>query len=227
MGSVLEIGKLVTASWLYRNWQTCPILIKSYLTVAVALLMFITSMGIFGFLSKAHIEQSIVLSTGVVDQVAILDNKIASEQDKIADIEKQVAQIDTAIDTITSKGQGKSALQAAERQRKARDELIAKKDKFVEAISVLKTERVKLSSEVKKLEAEVGPIKYIAELIYNDAETNLESAVRIVILLLVLVFDPLAVVLLIAANHGLAQRKRLTKGPGVLTIDSEKVFNIK
>lgn len=227
MGSVLEIGKLVTASWLYRNWRTCPILIKTYLTLALFLLMFITSMGIFGFLSKAHIEQSIALNTGVVDRISILDNKIQSEQDKIDDIEKQISQIDSAIESMTTKGQARTALREADRQRKLRDELVAKKDKIIITISDFKNEKVKLSSEVKKLEAEVGPIKYIAELIYENAESNLESAVRIVIILLVIVFDPLAVVLLIAANHGMMERKRLTESPSVLTIDSEKVFNIK
>ena len=63
MGVVLEIGKLITASWLYQNWKRVPFLLKSYLTLAVIVLMFITSMGIFGYLSKAHIDQGCLLYT--------------------------------------------------------------------------------------------------------------------------------------------------------------------
>ena len=109
-----------------------------------------------------------------------------------------------------------------------------KKDVHVKNISTFTQERIKLDTETKKLEAEVGPIKYIAELIFeNDQEANLERAVRYVIILLVIVFDPLAVVLLIAANQGLAggrkrttvvKKKNLTKSPKALKIDSEKVF---
>jgi hypothetical protein len=212
MGIALELGKLVSASWLYRNWNTCPFLLKSYLTGAVIVLMFISSMGIFGFLSKAHIEQTLNINTGSADQVQILDQKIDYLKQSIADTDKQIAQIDAAITKLTEKGQASNSLQAADKQRKTRDSLIKKKAEYVKDISNATTERVGLQSGIKKLEAEVGPLKYIAEMVYSSAGSEqLERAVRMVIILLVLVFDPLAVVLLIAANHGLGEIKRLTK----------------
>jgi hypothetical protein len=239
MGSVLEVGKLVTASWLYRNWHLTSGFIKAYLTAAVALLMLITSMGIFGFLSKAHIEQQLLMSTGDAEQVEILDSKIQYQQEQIDDVDKQVAQIDGNIAKMTEKGQTKSSLQAIKQQKTVRDELISKKDVLIEEMSQLKTEKITAESRVKKLEAEVGPLKYIAALIYDEADTNtLEKAVRLVIILLVLVFDPLAVVLLIAANIGLAPRastknskptkKKYTskKKQNTIEIDKSQIANL-
>ena len=212
MGATLEVGKLVTTSWLYRNWSHSPIFLKVYLSVAVVILMFITSMGTFGFLSKAHIEQSINITTGSADQVQVVLSRIENEKANVADIEKQIAQIDAALTKMTDKGQAANSLQAADKQRKTRDELVKKKDAYNKTIGDLTVERVKLQSEVKKMEAEVGPLKYIAEMIYDgSAGTDiLEKAVRMVILTIIFVFDPLAVVLLLAANHGLAQRNNLT-----------------
>ena len=204
MGATLELGKLVTASWLYRNWNTCPLLLKSYLTGAVIILMFISSMGIFGFLSKAHIEQTLNINTGSADKVQILEQKIEFEKQSVSDLDKQIQQIDAAISKLTEKGQATNSLRAADQQRRTRDSLIKRKEEHVRNISTYTTEKVALTSGIKKLEAEVGPLKYIAELVYSSAGTDqLESSVRMVILLLVSVFDPLAVLLLLAANHGL------------------------
>jgi cell division protein FtsB len=222
MGIALELGKLVSASWLYRNWRTCPGLLKVYLTSAVVILMFVSSMGIFGFLSKAHIEQALIINTGSADQVVILDQKIDYLKQTVADLDKQIAQIDAAISKLTEKGQATNSLRAADQQRKTRDSLIKRKQENVRDISTLTTEKVALTSGIKKLEAEVGPLKYIAELVYSSAGTEqLESAVRMVILLLVSVFDPLAVLLLLAANHGLGQLNGLTrpKETSILKID--------
>jgi hypothetical protein len=207
MGGALEVGKLVTVSWLHRNWDTCPWLLKSYLSVAVVVLMFITSMGTFGFLSRAHIEQQLTISTGDADKIAIIDSQIENENSIIADYDKQIAQIDDALTKITEKGRGESSLQAADKQRKTRNDLVAKKNISIQKTSDLKAERIRLSSAVKKNEAEVGPLRYIAEAIYGGGQgavVDMDRAVRMVIILLVVVFDPLAVVLLIAANHGLA-----------------------
>jgi len=225
MGGALEVGKLVTVSWLHRNWHSCPWLLKSYLSVAVVVLMFITSMGTFGFLSRAHIEQQLSISTGDADKIAIIDSQIESEKNIISDYDKQIAQIDDALSKITEKGRGESSLQAADKQRKTRNELVAKKNSSIQKTSDLKAERIGLSSAIKKTEAEVGPLRYIAEAVYGGGRaTNdqLDAAVRMVIILLVVVFDPLAVVLLIAANHGMSQTKEFTniQEHDILRIDS-------
>ena len=237
MGTVLEVGKLVTASWLYRNWSETSLLIKSYLTTAVVVLMFITSMGIFGFLSRAYIEQSITLNTGNTDRIRIIQTQIDFENKSIEDLNVQISQIDAALTKMTDRGQAATSLRAADQQRKTRDALVSRKNGHVKNISQLTSEKIKLESEVRKLEAEVGPLKYIAELIYTETDADqLERAVRMVIILLVIVFDPLAVILLIAANQGLSKNKevravirkprnkRLTNKPNALKIDSHKVF---
>lgn len=224
MGVALELGKLISASWLYRNWKTAPFFLKTYLTIAVIVLMFISSMGIFGFLSRAHIEQTLNISTGSADRVEIINNKIDALKISSFDLDKQIAQIDAAIAKLTERGQAQNSLKAAEQQRKTRDGLVKRKDEYVRNISELTTEKVSLTSGIKKLEAEVGPLKYIAELVYEGTGPDqLEKAVRMVIILLVLVFDPLAVVLLIAANHGISEKKRLTnlKEYSILKIDNE------
>lgn len=233
MGGVLEAGKLVTASWLYRNWSTTSTLLKTYLMSAVVILMLITSMGIYGFLSKAHIDQLVNLTTGSADKIAILDNRIKVEEQAIQDIDTQLSQINNAITKMVEKGQAQSSLNAADRQRKLRDDLVKQKNGRIETISKLREEKIPLESSLKKMEAEVGPIKYIAQLLFSDESSDtLERAVRAVTLLLVIVFDPLAVALLIAANNGLINskkkkvRKSLTKKPrrdNVLRVDNRNI----
>ena len=82
MGSVLEVGKLVTASWLYQNWKVAPKFIKTYLSIAVVVLMFITSMGIFGFLSKAHVEQTSLGKIGS-EKLATIEEKLLRSENRI------------------------------------------------------------------------------------------------------------------------------------------------
>lgn len=209
MGGALELGKLVTASWLYNNWDITPKALKYYLTSIVIVLMFISSMGTFGFLSKAHIEQSIKLSNTADDsQIELIKSKITFEKDYVADIENQIQQIDAAISKMTESGKAGNSLKAANQERKNRDSLVLKKEEHVKNISTLTSDRIRAEGNIKKIEAEVGPVKYIAELVYGHADQNqLEKAVRFVIILIVLVFDPLAVMLLIAANVGLNKKK--------------------
>ena len=201
MGSVLEVGKLVAVSWLYNNWRDVPFLIKSYLMAAILVLMLITSMGIFGFLSKAHIEQNLAMNTGVTEQIEIINNDIKSVEGSIADLNKQVAQIDAAIEKMTEKNRAENSLKAAEQQRKTRGDLIKRKNDEIKKLSELKTQKIKYESEFKKVEAEIGPIKYVAELFYGGSERDIvDKAIRSVIILLIFVFDPLAILLLLAFN---------------------------
>lgn len=212
MGGALEIGKLVTASWLYNNWEITPKVLKYYLTFIVVVLMFISSMGTFGFLSKAHIEQSIKLSnTADASQLEIINSKINFEKEYITDIDKQIQQIDSAVSKLNDTGKATSSLKAANQEKQNRDKLILKKEEHVKNISTLTSERIRAEGDIKKVEAEVGPVKYIAELVYGEnAKSHLDSAVRSVIILIVLVFDPLAVMLLIAANVGFSKKKLTT-----------------
>lgn len=216
MGSLLEASKLVVASWLYRNWKEIPILLKSYFSVALVVLMLLTSMGIFGYLSKAHLDQA-VPSGDVQAKLALIDEKIKTEKENINASRKELSQLDAQVDTTisrTTEASGTDRAIAIRRgQQKDRNRILNEIGQAQAKIAKYNEERAPIASEVRKVEAEVGPIKYIAALIYGDtADQNLlESAVRIVILLIVFVFDPLAVLMLVAAN--LEMVKGIKKDP--------------
>ena len=217
MGSTLEVTKLVVASWLYRNWKPIPKLMKGYLTFALVVLMFLTSMGIFGFLSKAHLDQG-VPTADVAAKVALIDEKIKTEKETIDAARKALAQLDEQVNQTLSRtatqsnDSGVSRSVAIRRaQSRERAQLTAEIGKSQTAIATLNEQRAPVAAELRKVEAEVGPIKYIAQLIYGQEAAQdtslLEKAVQWVTILIVAVFDPLAVVLLIAANWSLANRR--------------------
>ena len=207
MGVVLETGKLVTASWLYQNWKRVPKLLKTYLISAVVVLMFITSMGIFGFLSKAHIEQTTVNSDNTL-QIELIDSKIKRERDAIKRAENTLLQLDSALEKYVELGAVTKGLNARKEQETERNELNATIDESTTTIAELTQKKSELNADRIAIEAEVGPIKYIAELIYGESSSGvLEDAVRGVILVIVFVFDPLAVLLLVAANMSLKEEQ--------------------
>lgn len=205
MGGSLEAAKLVVASWLYRYWRSIPFLMKAYFTSALVILMIITSMGIFGFLSKAHSDQSLV-SGDVGAKISIYDEKIKTAKENIDANRRALKQMDEAVDQVMGrstdeKGADKAvALRRA--QQKERGRLIAEIETYQKTVSSLNEARAPIAAEVRKVEAEVGPLKYIAAMIYGDNpdENSLERSVRWLIILLIAVFDPLAVLMLIAAN---------------------------
>ncbi len=212
MGSLLEVSKLVVASWLYRSWKKIPKLMMGYFTVALVVLMMLTSMGIFGYLSKAHLDQAV--PTGDVSaKLSLIDEKIKTEKDNIDAARKQISQLDQQVDQTISRttdANGADRAVAIRRgQQKERARLLSEIGEAQTKVAKLNEERAPIASEVRKVEAEVGPIKYIAALIYDQSasEEILEKAVRIVIMMIVLVFDPLAVLLLIAANWQMKHEK--------------------
>lgn len=205
MGTVLELGKLTSTSWLYRNWDEAPFLLKSYLTGAVVVLMLITSMGIFGFLSKAHIEQSAPVGNNIA-KITRLEQRIDYERRQVDDFGKIIAQLDVAVDILVKydKISGETGAIAVRKQQKAeRNELSASIAEAQTKIDGYEDKKAELSGEIRQFELEVGPLRYIADMIYDDPASKLESAVRLVIIIIIFVFDPLAVLLLIAANHSL------------------------
>ena len=211
MGIVLEVGKLVTASWLYQNWRTVPKLLKGYLSFAVVVLMFITSLGIFGFLSKAHIEQTTLASDNTLE-IELIQSSIQRELTDISRAEKQLNLLDNALERYTELGAITKGLTARKEQEQERNDLPQTITDATETIATLTKNKSALQKEQITLDAEVGPIRYIAALIYGESTQEvLESAVRGVIILLVLVFDPLAVLLLIAANMSFRDMKRIQK----------------
>lgn len=201
LGGTLEFGKIILASWLYRNWKYIPFLMKTYFTSALIILMVITSMGIFGFLSKAHLDQ-VAPSGDIAAKIERIDDSIARERTRITRAEQQLTQLDKAIDSIIDRNnRAQTALQIRQQQKKERDTLAADIKDAQKAIDVLLDEKAPLMKSTRAIKLEVGPIRYVAELIYGESnERDLESAIRIMILLLVFVIDPLAVLLIIAAS---------------------------
>jgi hypothetical protein len=206
MGSALEVGKLVCASWLKANWERAPRFIKYYMIIAVVVLMIITSMGIFGFLSKAHSDQSLV-SGDVQSKIAVYDEKIKTSKDNIEANRKALRQMDEAVDqsmarSTDEKGANR-AVSIRQSQQRERVRLQTEITTEQKNIAKLNEEAAPIRAEVRKVEAEVGPIKYIAKFIYGEQgadENSLERAVTWIIILIVIVFDPLAVIMLLAAQ---------------------------
>ena len=207
MGVVLEIGKLVAASWVYTHWKDTGILLRTYLVSAIVVLMIITSMGIYGFLSKSHIDAGINTSEISV-KIERIDNRIKSEQRQIDRAEKNIQEMDITLDKTDYGFFDDSRLQERKKQSADREQLNDIITKAENNIDKLLDKKSEYELEVKNFEVEVGPIKYIAALIYGDEAKNyLDNTVRYVILLLIFVFDPLAVLLLISAN--MSYRKEL------------------
>lgn len=206
MGSALEVGKLVCASWLKANWERAPRFMKYYMITAVMVLMLITSMGIFGFLSKAHNDQNLV-SGDVQSKIAIYDEKIRTAKENIEANRKQLKQMDEAVDQVMARSSDEKGADKANNIRRSQQRDRSSLAKDIEAnqklIAKLNDEAAPIRAEIRKVEAEVGPIKYIAKFIYGDKgadENFLEKAVTWVIILIVIVFDPLAVIMLLAAQ---------------------------
>ena len=215
MGTALEIGKLVAASWLYQNWRSdVPKLLKTYLFTAIIVLILITSMGIFGFLSKAHLDQ-IQPTTGNALNIQVIDKQINQQQVIVDRAEKTLNSLDKALDKYIDMEYVSRGLKEREKQKTEREQLNKSISEATAKIVELNKTKSTIELEQIKIEAEVGPLKYVAELIYgDDAKSHFDEAVRIIILILIFVFDPLAVLLLIAANISIRQwrmKKSLAK----------------
>ena len=222
MGIALEVGKLVSASWLYRNWQICNFFLRYYLLFAIMVLVLVTSMGIFGFLSKAHLDQVRPTSRNTEKIVAVdekviqLNVRVDREKIKIARAENNLRQLDKAIDVYQGKNRISKSLKVRKKQSFERKEIST-------IIDVSEQEIIQINDRIEKLlddkagyklsiiktQTDVGPLRYVAELIYGEeeAEKHFDKAVRIVIMTLIFVFDPLAVLMLIAANISFAHRR--------------------
>ena len=204
MGIALGLGKISATLWLKQNWAIAPWTMRGYLFTAITILMVITSMGIFGFLSKAHSDQSLV-SGDVQSKIAIYDEKIKTARENIEANRKQLKQMDEAVDQVMGRSSDEKGADKAVSIRKAqsRDRSALAKDTEAnqKLIATLNDQAAPIRAEVRKVEAEVGPIKYIAAFIYGETnEGLLEKAVTWVIIILIVVFDPMAVILLLASQ---------------------------
>lgn len=204
MGIALEVSKLVAASWLKMHWDSATMLIRSYLIVAVMVLMSITSLGIFGFLSRAHLDQ-VAPAVEISAKIQSIDKQIAIENQNIVTANAALQQLDLTVNETLTRSTTEAGAVKSEKLRKSQSAERVRIRKEVQAtqltIQNLTVERDKLESNLRKVEAEVGPIKYLAAFVYGDTSPQLlEKAVTWVIIMLIVVFDPLAVVLLLAAQ---------------------------
>jgi len=205
MGSVLELSKLVTVSWLYNNWNVTTRWMRYYFLIAVLLLMGITSMGIFGYLSKAHIEHSTSLSP-LIEKEFIYDEKIKVQKETIEANRKNLLQLDAAVDQVMARSTDERGAERSNQIRKAqqkeRSRIADENTRAQTEIQKITEEKSPISLEIKKAESDLGPIKYVADVVYGTQDRDLiDKAVRLVIFVIIVVFDPLAVLLLIAANQ--------------------------
>jgi len=204
MGIALGLGKISATLWLKQNWNIAPWSMRIYLFTAIVVLMIVTSMGIFGFLSKAHSDQSLV-SGDALAKISIYDEKIKTEKENIEANRKALKQMDEAVDQVmgrsTSETGADKAVSIRRSQQKERGRLQQEIAQSQQTIATLNEQRAPIAAEVRKVEAEVGPIKYIAAFVYGDTDqTILEKAVTWVIVILIVVFDPMAVILLLASQ---------------------------
>ena len=218
MGASLEFAKLVAASWLYRNWDIAPKIIKGYFIFAIIILMFITSLGTFGYLSKVHLESS----AGVNDnafEISKIEQQIESQQRTIDNSQRGLDSLDNVVSNSFM-----DAARVRNQQKEERSSLNSAIQESSTKITELNSQLTSLRRSNAEIESKIGPLKYIAELIYGkeQAVNYFDSAVRFVIILIVLVFDPLAVLLLIAANISyvnvksepiIEKKKRVDKKP--------------
>ena len=222
MGVTLEIAKLVTVSWLYRNWNLdlLPQSIRAYLLSAVLMLMFITSIGIFGFLSKAHLDTA-APNTGNRLLVKNIERQIDSEKKSITGAQKIIDQLDTALDKVIDKDSDKGLIERQKQttERNRVNNIIANSSK---KITDLSNQKLKYDKDQLAIDKEVGPFKYVAEILFGDADDgNLDRAVRFIIICLILVFDPLAVLMLVAVNVSIKEYQRNKK---LLNLNKEETL---
>ena len=232
LGGSLEFGKIVTTIWLHRYWAVAEIRYKLYLSFSVIVLMVMTSMGVFGFLSKAHSDQAV--PTGdIAAQIELVDTKLQTQKENINAARKVLSQMDGAVDQVLARSTNEQGARNANtlRQQQAKDRTKLADDigKAQIEIAKLNEEKSTITKDLRKIEAEVGPIKYIAAFIYGDnpGANVLEHAVRWVIILIVIVFDPLALTLLLAATKGIGwerEKKKKKEEPKVEVAKYEELM---
>jgi len=226
MAGILEVGKLVSAAWLHYEWDRVNYLVRTYFSFTIFVLMFITSMGIFGYLSKAHIEQSVKVGGNNELQITNLERQIGRQQSIITDAETVLSQLDSQVATLIEydRIRGPSgSIAVRQSQSEERSLLNQTIDDAYVRIDGLQESLTPLKQEQLALEVEVGPLKYIAELVYGDeARTYFDEAVRGVIILIIFVFDPLAIMLLIVST-GMFKRDREQMNP---LVDEEQIMRM-
>jgi hypothetical protein len=199
MGAALEAGKLVATAWLTEYWHSAPPLLRLVLVAMIAVLMGLNAVGVFGFLTRAHLEHMAALDLALADRTAETEARLAIQRQTVADLDRRVAQIDAAIEEATRLGRPVGAMTISDQKRRDRADIVAARQREAQALASLHIEQAKIDAQRRRAEADIGPVRYLAELIDTPA-ADLERPVRLLTLALVAVLDPLAIALLLAAG---------------------------
>ena len=199
MGAALEAGKLVAAAWLTEHWNSAPPLLRLVLLTMISVLMTLNAVGVFGFLTRAHLDHMASVDLALADRTADTEARLAIQGQTVSDLDRRIAQIDAAIEASTRLGRPVGAMTIADQKRRDRADIVAERQREAQALARLQIEKAKIDAQRRRAEAAVGPVRYLAELI-GTPPTDLERPVRLLTLALVAVLDPMAVVLLLAAG---------------------------
>jgi hypothetical protein len=199
MGAALEAGKLVAVAWLTEHWNSASPLLRLVLLAMIGVLMALNAVGVFGFLTRAHLEHMMAVDLALADKSADIDARLAIQGQAVADLDRRIVQIDAAVDQSTRLGRPMGAMTIADQKRRDRADIVAERQHQAQALASLQIEKAKIDGQRRRAEADVGPLRYLAELTGAPA-TDLERPVRLLTLALVAVLDPMAVVLLLAAG---------------------------
>ena len=210
MGAALEAGKLVAAAWLTEYWHSAPSVLRLALVAMIGVLMSLNAVGVFGFLTRAHLDHMAAVDLALADRTAETEARLAIQGRTVADLDRRIAQIDAAIEESTRLGRPVGAMTIADQKRRDRADIVAARQREAQALAGLQIEKTRIDAQHRRAEADVGPVRYLAELIGTPA-TDLERPVRLLTLALVAVLDPLAVALLFAA--GTHTRRMGSRGP--------------
>jgi hypothetical protein len=239
MGAALEAAKLVSTVFLHNNWHHLKVGFRSYLVFAISILMLITSLGIFGLLSKAHVSQRLD-SANISTQLESMESRLAILRQSIDSDRRSIAQLDSAVDQLIQRSNNVQGVNRSVNIRRSQAEERTRLNSHLtlslKELNDLTSEMSILKSKAGKVESEVGPIRYLAKLIYGAQgadEDQLERAVTWIIIMIVSVFDPLALTLLLAANKQLEWQRltNLVSNEPVITVPevekSQTVTDIK
>jgi hypothetical protein len=209
LAASLEAGKLTIAGWLAANWSATGWKLRTVLVALVTGLALINAAGVFGKLVEAHVGAAATARSGISERMEVVDARLASQSATVADLDHRISQIDTAVDESTRRGRVGTAMALVDQQRKTRDGLVENRQAASATLIEMQAQRAALTAERERIEAAMGPVQYLAVLVGTDAET----AVRWLILLMVLCCDPAAIALTIAVAGARENRRRPCRSP--------------
>jgi len=199
MGMALEVGKLVATAWLRENWRIAPWALRTGLAAMIAVLMALNAVGVFGFLTRAHLERQLAIEVVAADRAAEIEARLLVQGELLADLDRRIRQIDAAIEESTRRGQPAVAMALGSSLHRARAQLSDSRQQEAQVVAGLQVEKAKVAAQSRRASADIGPVRYLAELVAGPS-VDLERAVRVLTLAIVAVFDPLAIMLLVAAT---------------------------